>query len=215
MRRLIGSLTIIGLLASACGSTTVAATTVPIATTTTAPTETPTTVPVDTTVAPTPETPTTATAAPGPATFKDRNFPVSYAIIKPEKTVLKQSPDSGEVNYLEHKSGENAGVVLTTRGPSTLDEWRESQVGKPITVSNESTEVEIGGITGAYLTFTAQENSVAPGQLDFTFEPGDSGRVYMVDVGSEVVTIIGVAGPDLWPDFQFELDELIAGLTWD
>lgn len=37
----------------------------------------------------------------------------------------------------------------------------------------------------------------------------------MVDVRGVVVTIIGVAEPDLWPDFQFELDELIAGLTWD
>ncbi len=214
MRRLACVVTVFGLLVAACGTATQPVTTT-VSASPTVPDSTPTTIkpPAETTI--TVAETTTIVADTGPATFKDRTFTVSYTMIKPEHTTLTQAQDSGDMNVFEGRSGANEVVIFTTRGPSTLDDWRASQVGSAITVSDGSTEVDIGGATGEYLEFTTQQNTTVPGEIGFIFAPGDTGRVYMVDVDGETVTIIGAAGPDLWPDFQFELDELIAGLTWD
>ncbi len=212
MRRYVAWLAILGLLAGACGSTTEAATTVPISSPTTSAPDTTTTIPVDTTVAAVPET-TTTTAAPT-AAFTSGAFSVPFSIVKPANHGLRSDATS-DILYLEATSGANTYLILTTRGPETLDEWRGAEAGQAITLSEVPQEATIGGLPAGYLEFTVQDPHSVPGELAFTFEAGDTGRVYMVEVNGEPITILAIAAPDLWTDFQSVVDALLGGLTWE
>ncbi|MBK5267218.1 MAG: hypothetical protein JJE47_07265 [Acidimicrobiia bacterium] len=211
MQRFVGLLTIFGLLAGACGSTEEAATTVPVSTTATASTKTTTTVHVDTTA---PSTTTTTVAA--PAAFSSGAFPVPFSIVKPANHGLKQSTNfTNDIFYLEGRSGSNMYLLLTIRGPATLDDWRAAEAGQAITLSEVPQNTTIGGLPATYLEFNVQDSHPVPGELEtFQFEVGDIGRVYMVDVNGEAITILAIAAPDLWTDFQSVVDELLGGLTW-
>jgi hypothetical protein len=211
VQRFVGLLTVFGLLTSACGSTTGAATTVPVSTTSTAPAEPTTTVHVDTTVAAVPDT--TTTTADAPAAFSSGAFSVPFSIVKPDNHGLRSDATS-DIFYLEAMSGENTYLILTTRGPATLDDWRAAEVDQAIMLSEVPQETRIGGLPAAYLEFAVQDQHLVPGGLLFTFEAGDTGRVYAVDVDAEAITILAIAAPDLWTDFQSVVDELLSGLTW-
>ncbi|MDH3305991.1 MAG: hypothetical protein OEO77_00525 [Acidimicrobiia bacterium] len=178
----------------------------------TSPPTTATTLPAaTTTLAPAPTTTTSSTVA-APRRFTSGVFAVAFTIVRPEGTTLTQSA-SDDVFYLEQRTGENEYLILTTRGPSTLDEWRAVQAEQPMDLS-ETKQAEIGGVACSYLEFTTVGSHEAPGQILFTFEPGDTGRVYVVDVNGEAVTIIAVAGADRWDAFESQVDQMIDGFTW-
>ncbi|MDF1594880.1 MAG: hypothetical protein P1T08_02100 [Acidimicrobiia bacterium] len=155
----------------------------------------------------------TTTTKAGPETFDSGVFAVPFSIIKPESTVLTRWQVSADSYWLKHLSGKNMWVTITTLGPSAVEEWRERDL--PLTFSDEIGEIEIGGLPGTSVDFAVDGRGALPGVDNFQFEKGDVGRLYIVDVDGEVVTIIGLAGADLWPQFEQELEELISGITWE
>jgi hypothetical protein len=137
---------------------------------------------------------------------------VPFSIVKPANTVFTRWQVAEDAYWLKHISGQNMWVTITTLGSSTIDEWRDRDL--PFTFSDENGEIEIGGLPAAYLDFAVDARGVLPGVDNFQFEKGDVGRLYIVDVVGEIITIIGLAGADLWPQFEREIEALLAAVSW-
>ncbi|MDH5422180.1 MAG: hypothetical protein OEY55_10295 [Acidimicrobiia bacterium] len=135
-------------------------------------------------------------------------------IEQPEGTRWRKEA-TADVIYLQVASGDNAYLIITTRGPDTVQDWKETLADQPISISDDPVTTDIGGIVASYLEFTVQDPHAAPGELGFTLEQGDAGRVYSLEVDGEPVMILAVAGRDLWASFESVVDQLITGLTWD
>lgn len=157
------------------------------------------------------ETTTTTVADAGQIT--SGSFAVPLLLAKPEGTRFRKEA-TADVIYLQVASGDNAYFIVTTRGPDTIEDWKVTEADQPISISDDPIAIEIGGISASYFEFTVQDRHAAPGELAFTFEPGDTGRVYSLEVDGEPVMILALAGPDLWASFEAVVDQLIAGLTW-
>ena len=141
------------------------------------------------------------------------SFAVPFLLAKPEGTRFRKEATADAI-YLQVASGDNAYFIITTRGPDTIQDWKNTLADQPISISAEPVAIDIGGIAAAYFEFTVQDRHAAPGELAFTFEPGDTGRVYSLEIDGEPVMILAVAGPDPWTSFEAVVDQLTAGLTW-
>ncbi len=157
--------------------------------------------------------PSTTTVA-GAAQITSGAFAVPFLLVAPEGTRFRKQA-TADVMYLQVASDDNAYVIITTRGPDTIQDWKSTLEGQPISISDDPVGIDIGGIAASYFEFTIQDRFAAPGELAFTFEPGDTGRIYSMEIDGEPVMILALAGPDLWASFEAVVDQLLAGLTWE
>ncbi len=167
--------------------------------------------PAPTTTVPAIDPPTTNVADAGQIT--SGSFAVPFVLAKPEGTRFRKEA-TADVVYLQVASEDNAYFIITTRGPDTIQDWKNTLADQPISISDEPVAIDIGGVASEYFEFTAQDTHAAPGELGFAFEPGDTGRVYSLEIDGEPVMILAVAGPELWTSFEAVVDQLTAGLTW-
>lgn len=158
-------------------------------------------------------TTTTSTTA-EPVQLTSGSFSVPFSMDVPTGSRFRKEAQA-DVVYFQVASNDNSWLLLTTRGPDSLADWIASVEDAPITTADEVTDTIIGGLEASYIEFAAEGSMPVPGEIAFTFEAGDTGRIYGVTVDGEAVTILAIASAELWPSFSDVVEGLLATLTWE
>ncbi len=181
-----------------------------------------------TTTAPPTTTTTTAPTTTAPAIIETNRFGVPFTMPRLEGWGFSETGDF----VVEIAAGGSRYLVFTTAGPPDIAGWLAKLSADPNLTVTEPSDTQLGSATGVFL-----DAELAEGASDGPFceEPcaelfaaaptpdanyawvlyaGFKDRIWLVDVGGEVVAAFAEAPSSQFDEFIVEVEEALAGLVW-
>lgn len=143
--------------------------------------------------------------------------PVEFSITVPGDWQISGELSSSTTRTFE--AGADRWVLFTQTGPTTTDEWLERLSSGDSLTASEPDIVEIGGASGIRLDITVpdgQEDVVLVREAfgEWSMSPGRPSRVWILEVGGEVLVILTDAPERAFDSWAATVEEALSTIVW-
>lgn len=180
------------------------------------------------TTAPTTTTTTSAPSTTAPPIVETNRFGVPFTMPRPEGWGFSETGDF----VVEITAGASKYLVFTTAGSPDIAGWSAKLTGDPNMTVTEPSETQIGSAVGVVLDVELAEGASAgpfceepcaelfaaaptpDANYGWSLYAGFRDRVWLVDVGGEVVAVFAEAPIGQFDEFIVGVEAALAGLVW-